>query len=153
MSIIKTLYRAILLEQKFSECYDHMSQIASEPSLVETLKKLSQEETYHANLIKSGEKILNISPDLVKDMKMSHIEIDVGISKLNNLSESLKNNTINLKDAIKKVYDLEMVFEQVHMDKVAEFDEPTLKELFRALANGDKMHRERLEQIMSTYRS
>jgi len=130
-----------------------MSQIASEPSHVEVLKKLSEEETYHANLIRSGNKILTISPDLVKEMKVSHLEIDVGISKLNNLTKALKNNTISLKDAIKRMYDFEMVFEKVHMDKVAEFEEPSLKELFLALANGDKKHRERLEQIMSTSRS
>ena len=63
MSIIKTLNRAILLELKFSECYEHMSQMASEPSLIEDFKKLSQEENYHANLIKSGDKILSISSD------------------------------------------------------------------------------------------
>jgi len=57
MSVMKTLYRATLLEQKFSECYDLMSQKASEPSLAADLQKLSREEIYHANLIKSGEKI------------------------------------------------------------------------------------------------
>jgi len=153
MSVMKTLSRATLLEQKFSECYDLMSQKASEPSLAADLQKLSREEIYHANLIKSGEKILNVSSDLVKEMKTSHLEIDTGISKLNNLLESLKNNTIELKEAIKAIYDLEMVFEKVHMDKVVEFEEPSLKQLFRALADGDKIHRERLELIMNTFRS
>jgi hypothetical protein len=153
MSIIKTLNRAILLEQKFSECYEHMSQLVSEPSLIEDFKKLSQEETYHANLIKSGEKILTISPELVKDMTISHLEIDTGISKLKDLIESIKEKKITISDAVRHVYDLEMVFEQVHMNKVAEFDDKALKDLFRALANGDKMHRERLEQIMNTFRT
>ncbi|MFC2164319.1 ferritin family protein [Acidobacteriota bacterium] len=152
MSIIKVLNRAILLEQKFCECYDLMSQMASESYLAKDLKKLSEEETYHANLIRSGNKILTISPDLVQEMKISYLEIDTGITKLNDLSESLKNNTINLKDAIKRIYDLEMVFEKVHMDKVAEFDDPALKDLFRALSNGDNKHRKRLEQIMNSYR-
>ena len=153
MSIIKVLNRAILLEQKLCECYELMSQMASESYLAKDLKKLSEEETYHANLIRSGNKILTISPDLVNEMKVSHLEIDIGISKLNNFTESLKNNTITLKDAIKRIYDLEMVFEKVHMDKVAEFDEPSLKDLFRALSNGDKKHRARLEQIMNAYRT
>ena len=153
MSIMKTLYRAILLEQKFSESYSLMSQMASDPTLVEVMKKLSEEETYHANLIRSCNKILAISPDFVKETKISYLEIDVGIAKLNNLTESLKSNIVSLKDAIKRMYDLEMVFEKVHIDKVAEFEEPSLKELFSALANGDNKHRERLEQIMSASRS
>ena len=153
MSIIKVLNRAILLEQKLCECYDQMSQMASESYLAKDLKKLSEEETYHANLIRSGNKILTISPDLVREIKITHLEIDNGISKLNDLNESLKNSTVTLEGAIKKIYDLEMVFEKVHMDKVAEFDEPSLKNLFQALANGDKNHRERLEQIMNSYRT
>ncbi len=153
MSIVKVLNRAILLEQKLCECYELMSQKASESYLAKDLKELSEEETYHANLIRSGNKILTLSPDLAKEIKITHLEIDSGISQLNDLSESLKNSTVTLKDAINKIYDLEMVFETVHMDKVAKFDEPSLKELFRALANGDKKHRARLEQIMSAYRT
>jgi rubrerythrin len=43
---------------------------------------------------------------------------------------------------------LEMVFEEVHLNKVAEFEEPSMKQLFEALSNGDRAHRARLEKLV-----
>jgi rubrerythrin len=147
MSVVYTLNRAILLEEKFSECYDQMSQMASEELLSEELKMLAQEELGHAHLLKTGVNIATKEPDLYKEVKISTSEIDRGINLIDNLIDSIKNKKIQIMDAISNIYDLEMVFEQVHMNNVAEFEEPTLKDLFEALSKGDRAHRERLEIV------
>ncbi|MGB6339754.1 MAG: hypothetical protein WBF32_08260, partial [Candidatus Aminicenantaceae bacterium] len=77
-------------------------------------------------------------------------EIDRGIKLLNELVESLANKDIDVVEAIHKIYDLEMIFEEVHLNKVAEFEEPSMKQLFEALSKGDRAHRERLEKVVAT---
>jgi rubrerythrin len=148
MSVVLTLNRAILLEQKFAECYEKMSKIVFDKSTAEQLKILSQEEISHVNLIKPGINFATKEPDLFQDTKVSSIEIDRGIKLLNKLVESLANKDIDIIEAIHKIYDLEMVFEEVHLNKVAEFEEPSMKQLFEALSNGDRAHRARLEKLV-----
>jgi hypothetical protein len=50
-------------------------------------------------------------------------------------------------ESILKIYDLEMIFEEVHLNKIADFEEPSMKELFEALSKGDRSHRQRLEKL------
>ena len=149
MSVVLILNRAILLEQKFAECYEKMSEIAFDRSLAEQLKILSQEEISHVNLLKTGMNFATKEPNLFQNTKISSIEIDRGIKLLNGLVESLVNKDIDITEAIHKIYDLEMIFEEVHLNKVAEFEEPSMKQLFEALSNGDRAHRERLEKVVA----
>lgn len=150
MSVVFTLNRAILLEQKFADCYEKMSKIAFDRSIAEQLKILSQEEISHVNLLKTGMNFATKEPDLFQDTKVSSMEIDRGIKLLNELVESLANKDIDVAEAIHKIYDLEMIFEEVHLNKVAEFEEPSMKQIFEALSKGDRAHRERLEKVVAT---
>lgn len=148
MSIFLTLNRAIMLEQKFAECYEKMSEIGTDEYLSEQLQSLSHEEISHANLLKTGLSFAKKEPDLFQDTKVSSIEIERGIKLLNMLKESLQNRDIGVIEGMHKIYDLEMIFEDVHLNKIAEFEEPTMKQLFEALAKGDRAHRERLEKLV-----
>ena len=149
MSVALTLNRAILLEQKFSECYEKMSEIVYDKFVADQLKILSQEEVSHVNLLKTGLNFAVKESDLFQDTKISSMEIDRGIKLLNNLIESLKNKEIDILMGLHKIYDLEMIFEDVHLNKIADFEEPTMKELFEALSKGDRAHRERLEKLVA----
>ncbi len=88
-------------------------------------------------------------PDLFQDTKLSSIEIDRGIKLLIGLVESLANKDIDIAEVIHKIYDLEMIFEEVHLNKVAEFEEPSMKQLFESLSKGDRAHRARLERVVA----
>jgi rubrerythrin len=149
MSVVLTLNRAILLERKFAECYEKMSEIALDHYLTGQLKFLSQEEITHVNLLKTGLSFAKKEPELFQDTKISCMEIDRGIKLLNGLVESLANKELAITEAMHKIYDLEMVFEDVHLNKVAEFEEPSMKQLFEALSKGDRSHRARLEKIVA----
>ncbi len=148
MSVVMTLNRAILLEQKFAECYEKMSEIVFDKDVSDQLKLLSQEEIAHVNLLKTGLNFAKKEPDLFQDTTISSIEIDRGIKLLIRLKESLQNKDIDVMDGFHKIYDLEMVFEEVHLNKIAEFEEPSMKQLFEALSKGDRSHRQRLEQLV-----
>jgi rubrerythrin len=149
MSVVLILNRAILLEQKFAECYQKMSEIALDYFLTGELKILSKEEIAHVNLLKTGLSFAKQEPELFQDIKISSMEIDRGIILLNGLVDSLANKELDIAEAMNKIYDLEMVFEEVHMNKVAEFEEPSMKQLFEALSKGDRAHRARLERIVA----
>ncbi len=148
MSVVFTLNRAILLEQKFSECYEKMSEIVFDKYVSDELKILSKEEISHVNLLKTGLNFAKKEPDLFEDIKISSIEIDRGIKMLIRLKESLESRDIDIMEAIHKIYDLEMIFEEVHLNKITEFEEPSMKDLFEALSKGDRSHRQRLEQLV-----
>lgn len=148
MSVVMTLNRAILLEQKFAECYEKMSEIVFDKDVSDQLKLLSQEEIAHVNLLKTGLNFAKKEPGLFQDTTISSIEIDRGIKLLIRLKESLQNKDIDVMDGFHKIYDLEMVFEEVHLNKIAEFEEPSMKQLFEALSKGDRSHRQRLEQLV-----
>jgi rubrerythrin len=147
MSVIFTLNRAILLEQKFAECYEQMSEIVFDKYVSDQLKILAQEEISHVNLLKTGLSFAIKEPDLFEGTKISPIEIDRGIKMLIGLKESLNNKDIGIMESILKIYDLEMIFEEVHLNKIADFEEPSMKELFEALSKGDRSHRQRLEKL------
>ena len=148
MSVVLILNRAILLEQKFAECYEKMSEIVFDKYVSNQFKLLSQEEISHANLLKTGLSFAKKEPGLFEDIKISSVEIDRGIKLLISLKESLHNKDIDVMDGMHKIYDLEMVFEEVHMNKIAEFEEPSMKQLFEALSKGDRSHRQRLEKLV-----
>ncbi len=148
MNVVLTLSRAILLEQKFAECYEKMSEIVFDKFIADQLKLLSQEEISHVNLLKTGLNFAKKESDLFQDIKISSTEIDRGIKLLNSINESLMNKDINIMENLSKIYDLEMIFEEVHLNKIAEFEEPTMKQLFEALSKGDRAHRERLEKLV-----
>ena len=148
MSVVMTLNRAILLEQKFAECYEKMSEIVFDKDVSDQLKLLSQEEIAHVNLLKTGLNFAKKETSLFEDTTISSIEIDRGIKLLIRLKESLQNKDIDVMDGIHRIYDLEMVFEEVHLNKIAEFEEPSMKQLFDVLSKGDRSHRQRLEQLV-----
>jgi rubrerythrin len=148
MSVVLTLNRAILLEQKFAECYDKMSEIVFDKYVADQLKILSQEEISHVNLLKTGLNFAKKESGLFKDTKISSVEIDRGIKLLHRLKESLQNKDIGIMGGLHRIYDLEMIFEEVHMNKISDFEEPTMKELFEALSKGDRAHRKRLEKLV-----
>ena len=148
MSVVLTLNRAILLEQKFAECYEQMSEIVFDKYVSDQLKILSQEEISHVNLLKTGLSYAKQEPNLFKDTKISSMEIDRGIKMLIRLKESIQNKEIDITQAIHKIYDLEMIFEEVHLNTIAEYEEPSMKKLFEALSKGNRSHRERLEKLV-----
>ena len=126
-----------------------MSEIVFDKYVSDQLKILSQEEISHVNLIKTGLNFAKKDPTLFKETNISSMEIDRGIKMLIRLRESLENRDIDIMQSLHKIYDLEMVFEEVHLNKIADFEEPSMKQLFEALSKGDRAHRQSLEKLVT----
>jgi rubrerythrin len=51
---------------------------------------------------------------------------------------------------VSKMHDMEVTFEQVHLQTLLEIRDPALQKLFRALSTQDGEHRRRLEMILQS---
>jgi len=51
---------------------------------------------------------------------------------------------------VSKIHDMEVTFEQVHLQTILEIRDPALQKLFRALSTQDGEHPQRLEMILQS---
>jgi rubrerythrin len=147
MNITKMLSQAIELELKVSECYEKMSQMTPYEALKLELKKLGKEELVHANLLRTGRRYASKDPDFFHDEHVSDQEIEDNLHLIGNLIQNIENKTITIDAALKKICELESRCEKVHMARIVETMDPSLKKLFEALSAGDREHTQRLEKI------
>ena len=147
MNITKTLSQAIELELRVSECYEKMSAMTLDENLKQELQKLAKEEVVHAHLLRSGKSYASDDPEFFHDEHVTDQEIGENLSLIENLIQNIDNKTITVREALNRICELESRFEKVHLDKIIEIKDPSLKKLFEALSAGDREHTQRLEKI------
>ena len=150
MDTLRTLDLAIGLELKTSECYEKLARMAPEKDLRDALLKLSQEEIVHANLLSTGRRIESAEPGALGRPFIPLERIEDSMERLARLIEEIDGGSIGLRDGLRRLYDLEIEFEQVHLAALFEIKDPALEKLFRALSTQDAGHRSRLEEILRT---
>jgi len=148
MDASKILGLAIELELKTSECYEKLSCLAADEPLREELHKLAKEELVHANLLKTGRKIGRSESEVFGRSNISQEEIEDDLVRVGRLIDSITAGTVTLLDALREIHDMEIVFEQVHLQTLLEVKDPALQKLFKALSSQDKEHQRRLEMII-----
>lgn len=150
MNLIGILNEVIEVEQKLSDCYEKLSQMSLDESLSHELKKLSQEEIGHMNSLKAGKNYVFKEPELFGEETISDEEMKEGINLLDALLKDTENKRISLSEGLKRMYELEKRYEQVHMKTVVEIKDQSLQKLFEALSIGEKEHYQRLEKIIAS---
>jgi hypothetical protein len=148
MKLTVTLDEAIAVEEKFSSCYEHLSQAAGDGQSAE-LRILAREEKNHANVLKTGKNFIFRAPGLFGQEKISDIDIRLGLKAAGDLQEDLIAGRAEFRQGLRRLHDLERKFERVHMRSAAEFKDFSLKKLFEALARADAEHRQRLERMIA----
>jgi len=148
MDVSKILGLAIELELKTSECYEKLSLLAENEHLKDELRKLAKEEIVHANLLKTGRTMGSSGAGEFVRSYIPQEEIEDDLARMGRLIDSISAGTITLADAIREIYNMEITFEQVHLQTLLEIRDPALQKLFRALSTQDNEHRRRLEMIM-----
>jgi rubrerythrin len=126
-----------------------MSQLTSDEALSKKLKRLAQDEREHMNIVRAGKNYVLEAPDLFGQETISEAELIEGINSAVTLTDDTISKRITLNEALKRLYELEKKFEQVHMNTITKVKDPSLKQLFDALTKGDKVHREELETIIA----
>jgi len=151
MENYKILDLSITLELKTSECYERLSRMAPDPALKAELMMLSQDEIGHANLLKTGRKYESSEAGSLGRSFISLERVEEDLERIGRLIEEIDGGTIGFPDAIRRLYDLEIEFEQVHLASLFEIKDASLERLFRALSTQDAGHRTRLEKILQTF--
>jgi rubrerythrin len=150
MEALKILGLAIELELKTSECYEKLSLLAEDEPLKNELRNLAKEEIVHANLLKTGKSLGSSGTGEFGRSYIPQEEIEDNLARIGRLIESIAAGTITLADAIREIHDMEIMFEQVHLQTLLEIRDPALQKLFRALSTQDHEHRQRLEMILQS---
>jgi rubrerythrin len=150
MDASKILSLAIELELKTSECYEKLSLFAADEPLKEELQKLAKEEIVHANLLKTGRNMGALESEVFGRSYIPQEEIEDDLARIGRLIDSITAGTITLPDALREIHDMEIGFEQVHLQTLLEIRDPAFQKLFRALSTQDGEHRRRLETIMQS---
>lgn len=151
MSIDELFDFAIQLEEKMSECYEEISQLCQVRSISKELIMLAKDEIGHMRLLIKGKNYLNEAPD-VFSLKSDRIpELKMGLHRLIRLINDLHDKRIDLEEAINDAVELERLFEQFHLKTIAEVNDPNLKILFETLSSDDKVHKERLLGILTSF--
>ena len=153
MGLISLMDLAIELEKKIGDCYVRMSGMATDKGLQKELMKLSQEETGHASLLKTGKNFAAKNPEFFSQGGMDLKLLENCLSGINELLDKLGLGTITLQAALGRIVALEYFCEKAHMANLVHFEEPSLKPLFEGLARDDAEHGERVFQLLQKHHS
>ena len=148
MSVIRALSLAIDLELKVAEAYEKLSRMAVDETVKKDLTTLSQEERVHANLLRTGKHFASSDPLLFADEKISEKDIEDHLGLIENFLKYVDDKTLDLEDALRRMHDMEIWFETVHIRTLLEVKDPSLRKLFEALSAGDHEHTRRLEKLI-----
>jgi len=148
MNIQESIDLAIKMEGKMSKCYEELSQFCSDESISKELMELAKEEIDHMNLLITGKNYVSEAPEIFELKSDREVEMKEGLNRVINLINKIKNKKVNLTEAINDTFELEKLFEQLHLKTIVEVKDSSLKNLFEALSQGDKEHKKRLIEIL-----
>lgn len=151
MKMMAALDLAIQIEEKFYECYVAIRHNFPDETMDVELEKLAVEEVGHKNLLKTGKNYLLRAPQAFPEEIDLEPELQSGRDDLSALQNDLQTESLDLRTALERIYKLELKFEQVHLQTLAQVTDNSLKQLFEALSAGDKEHRERLGSMMASH--
>jgi rubrerythrin len=139
MNIEKFMDISSELEDRISEVYEKTAALTNDESAAKTLRKISREELNHSNALKMGKRYLKEMPDLFLNTKMDEEEIRCGLEEILALEAKLAGNLLFLP-GLKCLLSLETRFEHIHIGVSVVMADPSLKDLFQSLTNGDQNH-------------
>lgn len=148
MNIQESIDLATQMERKMSECYEELSQFCDDESISKELMELSKEEIDHMNLLITGKNYISEAPELFELKFDREVEMKEGLNRVMILIDKIKNKKVNFIEAINDTFELEKLFEQLHLKTIVIINDTSLKNLFKALSLGDKEHKNRLIEIL-----
>ncbi len=148
METRRILSLAIDLELKTSECYERIGKMAGAGAYADDLAKLAKEEIVHANLLRSGKDMESSDTEAFGPVFVPAEMIEEHLAAANAFLEEIDAGRLTFPEAVRRVRDLEIAFERVHMTALLEIRDPRLRRLFRALSAQDAAHQLRLQSIL-----
>jgi rubrerythrin len=143
----KILSLAINLELKTSECYERIGKMPGAEPFADDLAKLAKEEIVHANLLRSGKSYESSDPDAFRVL-IPLEQLEKGLAAAGEFIADIDAGKMTLAEAVGRIRDLEIGFEQAHLSTLLEIEDPGLRKLFQALSIQDAGHQVRLQNII-----
>ncbi len=134
MDARKILSLAIELELKTSECYEKIGKMAGAEPFADDLAKLAKEEIVHANLLKSGKSYESSGPEAFGRILIPLEQLEDDLEAAGQLIADIDSGKTRLAEAVGRIRDLEIGFEQAHLSSLLEINDPSLRKLFQALS-------------------
>ncbi len=153
MAINSILDQAVNLELRVSEAYRKLSWLARDESLRAELKLLADEEIGHANLVRRAKAFASRDPELFTVTEDAEVRLRGVLNLMSEFLADLDKEAVSLKDGLRRIAALESHCELLHVSGLLEIREPSLRQLFVALASDDKAHRERLEALLTAQKA
>lgn len=147
MEIMEFMDKAIRIETLLAECYEALAARA-QPAFARELKRLSNEEVNHRNILNRGKTFITDAPDLFGGLTMPEADLDSGREVIGSLLKSIRSKRTDTQGILEKLKELEASFERVHMKVSVEIKDASLRDLFSGLSAGDRNHLEVLDKIL-----
>lgn len=138
---------AIDLELKTSECYARIARMPRATPFADDLMKLAKEEIVHANLLRSAKEHESSNPEAFGRAFITEETLGEELKAADVLLSDIDLGKLTLAEAVGRIRDLEVRFEQAHLSTLLEITDPHLQKLFRALSAEDAGHQIRLQGI------
>jgi rubrerythrin len=148
MQILSFLEEAAVLEETISSCYRALGERVSEAALRKDFERLADEKRNHALVIRTGKNYFRKEPDLFGETILDQAELAAGLQLARAILEAIRSNETIFREAVKRLREMEIRFEKLHVDTVMPVRDESLRELFRQLARIDLDHRLVLDRIL-----
>jgi hypothetical protein len=148
MQLIDFMEKAIQIEGMVAECYSALSK-QCEPEYAARLRRLSDDEINHRNILNMGKTFVIRAPDLFGRVNLPEKDLDEGSRALAPLLESILSEKDDWWESLEKLKKLESILERVHITSSVIIQDPSLRALFKGLSAGDQNHEFVLLGILS----
>ena len=91
-------------------------------------------------------KLAEYSP--VQEAVSLNTEMKEALNRVMTLINKIRNKEVDFIEAINDTFELEKFFERFHFKTIVEVKEQSLKDLFKALSQGDKNHKIKLIELL-----
>ena len=149
MEMEQFLVQGSELETRIGRVYEKLATLTMDESKAGMLAKLAKEEFNHSSALLMGRNFLKGMPDLFLTTNLEDDDLKSGLDDLARLEDRLKGN-LSLSDALPWLLALEKKFERIHIGASVKFGDPSLKNLFQSLGQGDHNHIVLLSQMISS---
>ncbi len=135
------------IERKMADIYRFFDHQFKGNELTSSLwGNMAEEEDSHAGFLDAKFKMIMLSPDSFGLPKVETDEIEACYEKLKDMESNLRDNPLELKEAVAFALSMELELVEKSYNKLIDIGDPTIKKIFDELTKGDQ-HMEKLVKI------
>ncbi len=149
LTVVRVLELCRDVELYTSEMYNFFAELFKNDHTAAALwKKTAQEEDAHANQFALA---ISMRKDgLIETVNIDLFKAETTLNLVKSIYDSVRKNPPTLIDTLRSAIKLENKLADFHMESVANFTDPSFKEMFSAMMKADKDHVRALQEAYDT---